>query len=410
MIEPAGFRKYIDEIFPREESIVLRYHPAISSHSLFLSGLKETSLNEGVRFFKLLTYKGVDIFLLDETTLMQTGTYKSIDGCIYIALSRRRDLQRIAFSSGANTGMALTLYAQRFGMETFFFHPKSTLFKINTAWFKNPLAHLIAVDRVEKEVKQAARIFSELLSIPNGLETNWRFLGSKCRALAICEEMLKNNIKFAYLAQTVCAGFGPIGIYKMFSQLAAENILKREDIPRFLGVQQKAISPMVIAWKEKRDYLSNTNGGSKEPPIEPALYNTFPSETYPEMYKLLTEFGGELISISQDDYRRYSDLFISYLAKAGLELTEIMLDGKKELLEKAGVIAGVGVLKSIESGLIKKKTNVLCCFTGGIIKDFIPLLSPQYEIKKEGSLKKQVKEYIKSTLPQGIINEKSCLA
>lgn len=395
MIESGKFKKYLDKTFSKERSVVLRYHPAICSDSLDLSDLKETSIREGVRFLKLATFKGVDIFLLDETTLMQTGTYKSIDGCICIALFRKQDFQKIAFSSGANTGAALTLYAQRFGIESFFFHPKSTLFKINASWFKNTSSHLITVDRAEKEVKKAARIFSEPLSIPNGLEINWRLLGSRCRALAIYEEMLENNIEFSYMAQTVCAGFGPIGIYKMFSQLTAENILKREDIPQFLGVQQKAISPMVKAWRQKRGYLSNANGDSRESPIEPALYNKFPYETYPEVYKLLTEFGGKLISISKGDYHKYSDIFISYLLKAGLKLTEIMPYGKKDLLEKAGVIAGAGMLKSIESGLIKKKAKVLCCFTGGTIKDFIPLLSPKYEIKKEGSLEKEIKDYIK---------------
>lgn len=405
MIGIGSFKKYLDETFTAEKSIVLRYHPVICSDSLTLNDLKETSLSEGVRLFKLATYKGVDIFLLDETTLMQTGTYKSIDGCIYTALHRKQGLQRIAFSSGANTGMASSLYAQRFGIETFFFHPKTTLFKINASWFKNPLSHLIAVDRSAKEVKNTAKVFSKLLFIPNGLETNLRILGSRCRALAVCEEMFKNNIKFSYIAQTVCAGFGPIGLYKMFSRLVAENILKREDAPRFLGVQQQAISPMVCAWEEKRDCLSNTNVDCNESPIEPALYNTCPDETYPEMYKLLVVFGGELISISRDDYHKYSDLFILLLLKAGLELTGIMLDGKKELLEKAGIIAGAGVLKSIDNGLIKKKTKVLCCLTGGIIKDFSPLLSPGYEIKKEGPLEEEVKKYIKAALPQAIINK-----
>lgn len=409
MKRPGEFKKYIDEGYPREKSIVLRYHPAICPGSLSLNGLKEASIMEGVKFFKLCTHKGVDIFLLDETTLMQTGTYKSIDGCICIAFSKERGFKKIAFSSGANTGMALTLYAQRFGIETFFFHPRSTLFKINSSWFKNCSTQLITVDRNEREIKKAASIFSQLANVPSGIEVNWRFLGAKCRALAICEEMLKDNINFSYVTQTVCAGFGPIGIYKMFSQLVSENILKRKDIPQFLGVQQSCISPMVEAWNVKRNYLIKTNGNPKESLIEPALYNTFPIDTYPEIYKLLIEFGGELISLSRDDYQKYSDLFISYLAKAGLELTETVVDSRKELLEKAGVISGAGIFKSIESGLIKKKAKVLCCLTGGVIRNFVPLSSPRYEIKKDGLLEDEIKGYIESTFHKEIDNEKSHL-
>lgn len=393
-MSPASIEQYIDKRFPVEKSIILRYHTVLTDGSLTLDDLRETSINEGVRFFKLCTYQGVDIFILDETTLMPTGTCKSIDGCVAISHARKRGLKKIAFSSGANTGMALTLYAQNFDIETFFFHPETTLFKMNARWLGNPRAHLITVDRPEKEVKRAVKIFSGLLNITNGLEDSLRFLGARSRALAIAEEMLKNNIRFSYIAQTVCAGFGPIGIYRMLARLAEEGILTKEKIPQFLGIQQESISAMVRAWKEKRDYLIQANAEDKELPIEPALYNRFPSETYPEMYRLLKEFGGELISVAREDYRRYADLFISYLEKTGLKLTKVRVGNKMELIEKAGVIAGAGVLKSIESGLIKKRARVLCCLTGGVIGDFKPLPSVQYEIKKDGLLEGEVERYI----------------
>ncbi len=81
----------IDPEYSTEDSIVLRYAGAFSfSESptkdlAFKALLKETSIREGARITPVLTYRGVDIHLMDETSLMHTGTLKSVDGCVSIA-------------------------------------------------------------------------------------------------------------------------------------------------------------------------------------------------------------------------------------------------------------------------------------------------------------------------------------
>lgn len=359
--------KYIDPSFPIDRSIVLRYHPAICSNGLSLSELMNTSLKEGVRIFWLCVYKGVDIFLLDESTLMYTGTYKSIDGCISIALCKKYGFKKIVYSSGANTGIALTAYAKHFGIETFFFHPRNTLFKIKYSISSNGLTHLISPGFLDKEVKAEAKLFSDLTGVPLVPRVEWRMLTSRCRALAICEEVFKNRLHFAWISQAVCAGFGPLGIYEMFRRLIKERILKEDETPKFLGIQQKSNSPMVKAWNKGCNRLMNEEGREpSEKLIEPALYNTFPRETYPGVYNLLNKFGGCLFSVSENEYNKYKGIFISFLSKAGIELTTLSIEGKNEFVEKAGLICGIGILKAIDKGIIKKGEKVLCSFTGGI--------------------------------------------
>lgn len=360
-------KKYINADFPMHKSIVLRYHSALNPGSLLFKDLEGTSLGEGVKIFRLCQYRGVDIFLMDETTLMHSGTYKSIGSCITIALCKKHSYRKIVFSSGANTGIALTLYAKQAGIETFFFHPENTAYKIDGTLFSNGLAHRIAVGCPERIVKSLAQSFSDLFKIPLVPKIDWRIRSSRYRAFPICEVMQTRKLRFSWIAQTICAGYGPLGMYQVFKQLREERIFASHEIPQFLGIQQKANAPMVTAWNSGRKRLCKIrNGAAHHNLIEPALYNTFPQATYPKMCALLRDFGGSLLSISEDEYNKYCDYFVSRLSAAGIQLTIALRNGKNDFIEKAGILAGIGILKAIDEGRIKKGEKVLCCFTGGI--------------------------------------------
>ena len=105
---------YIDRRYGTEESIVLRYRNAFQSgmtaaeDSAYKAWLQKTSLREGARIFPLLVYRGVNVYVLDETSCMHTKTLKSIDGCVTIANCKSRGYDKAVFESGGNTGAALT--------------------------------------------------------------------------------------------------------------------------------------------------------------------------------------------------------------------------------------------------------------------------------------------------------------
>jgi hypothetical protein len=95
--------KCIDTTYEPKTSIVLRYRNAFKSEMTdeedlkYKEWLQRTSIREGVRIFPLLSYKGVEIHILDETSLMHTKTLKSIDGCVTIAKCKLRGYDRVAF-------------------------------------------------------------------------------------------------------------------------------------------------------------------------------------------------------------------------------------------------------------------------------------------------------------------------
>ena len=64
----------------------------------------ECSIREGARIVQLVTYKGVTIHILDETSWMATGSHKSNDGCLTSSLCRTEGAGRVAFESGASRG------------------------------------------------------------------------------------------------------------------------------------------------------------------------------------------------------------------------------------------------------------------------------------------------------------------
>src|SRR5262249_55193358 len=139
--------------------------------------LERTSIAEGLRIFSLGTYRGVQIDILDETSLMHTRTLKSIDGCVCTAHCLLRDYRSVVFESGGNTGVALTRYAAHSGLTTHCFVPVQTLPLLDGPVFDGDAAHLIAVEDPH-QVKANARAFAALHTLPLVPQVGWRFHAS----------------------------------------------------------------------------------------------------------------------------------------------------------------------------------------------------------------------------------------
>jgi len=232
-----------DAAYSAGQSVVLRYAPALLRGVLSREDLLACSQKEGLRLLDLGTYRNVRLLLLDETSGMKTGTYKSLDGCIATAMCRKRGIRRVVFSSGSNTGMALTDYAGNAGMESFFFCPTGTLYKLDGKAFDRPGAHLIAVEGLDRRVKKAAGVFAEAIEAPVIPALEWRLLSGACRGLFLAEQMLQLNLSCSWFVQAVCAGFGPIGLFGALDALARAGHMAPSRIPRFMGVQQEPFPP-----------------------------------------------------------------------------------------------------------------------------------------------------------------------
>jgi len=363
---PGRLEFDLDPAFPATRSLPLRYAPAVLAGHLATEDLLAASQQEGARLIELGEYRGVRLLLLDETTCMKTGTYKSLDGCIATAMCRKLGISRAVFSSGANVGAALTDYAAKTGLESFFFCPAGTIHKLDGALFDRPSAHLIAVEGSDRRVKESARAFAEALDLPLIPRLQWRLLSAACRGLFIAEEIRKRDGRFSWFTQAVCAGYGPIGIYQALRALAAAGQIDRSRIPRLLAVQQAALCPIVRAWSAGQASLAGLGPTDwQAPPIEPSLYNVHPDKTYPMLYEILQAFGGDALAVAEADFDRHAGPFLDMLGRAGIRLTETSVGGKTQYVEKAGLLGGAGTLKAIADGRIAKGETVICALTGG---------------------------------------------
>ncbi len=345
-----------------ERSIVLRYCERVGLAESHL--LSQTSIQEGVRTFPLLTHRDVEIHILDETSLMHTNSFKAIDGAVTAARCLAMGLDKVVVESGGNTGSALTSYCSKVGIKAYCFVPERNLPNIDHSVFSHRNAHLIAV-KDRHQVKQVAGRFSrshDLYRVPN---LDWRFDAAKFRGHYLIE-LFQELFPFDVFAQSISAAFGPIGIYRT---LAAE--LPQGRLPRFLGVQQEENCPMFRSWNSAR--------GRELPPVSAdvsllidTMYDRNPETygTWEDLSALLTRTGGDLTTVNRGEFeamleREFEGARISErLADCGLVLTQ--RDG--ELVEKAGMVAITGLIKQIDAGAVEAGSRVLCSVSGGTRK------------------------------------------
>ncbi len=366
----ATLKKAIDSNYDSETSIVLRYRNAFhfggtdQEDSEYKGWLEKTSIREGTRIFPLGVYKGVEIFILDETSLMHTKTLKSIDGCISIAKCKWRGYERLVLESGGNTGAALTQYGTRAGLEIFMFIPEENLSLLNSRIFESKKAHLISVERPDG-VKKAAQMLASLNGLRHVPEKEWRFEASRFRGLFILEYMLEKG-KFDWCTQTISAAFGPIGIYEVLTPFSQEL----GGIPRFFGIQQEANSPLFKAWKSIPDQTAD-GIESTRPLLTRVMYDGKPQTygTYQHLRNILRNTRGDLATVNHQEFTDFlkKDLegktILDKLREHEIGITTL---DNGEVIEKTGMIALAGTLKVIDQGNIVKGERVLCALTSGV--------------------------------------------
>lgn len=393
----------IDTKYSPETSIVLRYRNAFEfgttdrEDSEYKECLQMTSIREGARIFHLLTYKGVEIYILDETSLMHTGTLKSIDGCVTIAKCKSRGYDRVVFESGGNTGTALTEYGQRVGIETFLFLPEDNVSLLNNKTFESHKAHLITV-KEPGLTKEAAHIFERRNGLHHIPQVDWRYEASRFRGFFLLEYIL-NNEHFDWLSQTISAAFGPIGIYSILTNFSREI----GKLPRFLGIQQKVNSPMVRAWKSKKPLIEPVEFNSTKQLLSRVMYDvkSHTYGTYQDLTEILVSNRGDLTTIDKSEFADFLEYdfegkcILDLFQDNGLNIT--VSDG--EIVEKSGLISLAGTLKEVEAGQIKAGSKVLCCMTGGT-SNANGQAEPEYRITGSDGLDSMITAYSKTVFGQ----------
>jgi hypothetical protein len=358
--EPS-FRATVDPAWSAEQSIVLRYREAVSAFDDEAANrrlrdlLARASIREGVRISRWTTENDVRLGVLDETSLMHTGSMKAVDGCFSTAMCLMKGYDRVVFESGGNTGRALTAYLSRAGVETFLFVPAENVDQLDGDAFRASPARLIAVDRADK-VKRAARLFARLSGLPKIPETGWRYVAAELRGHAVLEHVVQEG-GFDWIAQTISAGFGPIGIYKILRRHAREA----GPLPRFLGVQQEENCPVYRAWRYGDAQGDGAVVRSTSGLLNKVMYDSAP-QTYGSLGALrevLTASAGRVTTVSRAEI----DAFVA--ERAVPELLAGGFDVDPDAGQPAALMTLAGVLKEIRAGAIARGSRVLCLLTGG---------------------------------------------
>lgn len=363
----SSFDALVDDRHSTETSLVRRYLVASGdelearTRAQFHDWLARASVQEGVRLFPLFEYRGVAIHLLDESSLMHTRTFKSIDGCVTAAHCGLAGHRRVVLESGGNSATALAAYCQRLGIETFCFVPQANLPLLNGEVFGNPTSHLIAVKNRDM-VKEATHRFAQRHGLTLVPRVEWRLEAAMFRGFFILEQMLAGNC-FDWLVQTISAAFGPIGIYQALMHHRREF----EQLPRFLGVQQAANCPMYRAWMASIGGVQNIPERD-EPLVVSVMYDEKPQThgTFAALERLLMSSGGNITTVDAGEL----DEFLSrrFDGRTPLQLLHdngvLMAMRNSEVIEKAGLLALAGVVKTIDAGVVIAGVRALCSLTG----------------------------------------------
>jgi hypothetical protein len=270
----------------------------------------------------------------------------------------------VVFESGGNTGIALTAYGRRAGVETFCVVPEANLPLLDGPTFAHARAHLIAVAE-RGLVKPAARLIASADGVRHIPDLGWRYEAARFRGAFVLEQMLAHG-PFEWMAQTISAAFGPIGMYDVFSRFAPRGTV----VPRVLGVQQAANCPMFRAWQAERGAASEPSGaGAAEELLTRVMYDVAPQTygTYDGLKRILSSSDGAMTTITRTEFE--ATLATSFdgrglldrLADAGARIG--MRDG--DVVERTGLIALAGALKAIDGGVVAPGSRILCCLTSG---------------------------------------------
>lgn len=378
--EPGDWRGWLDATVPAGRSLLLRGFPLLRTLGFFppvsIENLQATSLGEGAHYRRLVEHQGVTVFLCDESSAMTTGTYKDLDACLIASVHRERGSPALVVSSAGNLGRALAVYGARAGLQVYLFHPRSTQYKLRGASLRQPGIHPIAVDLPEPQVKSLAAAFAVRFGLPHVPEISLRLAASAARALFLLEQADLHGAPLDCIAQVVCAAYGPIGIYTCLQELVERGLLASQRVPRFLGFQQAANAPLVRAWRERAPQLLDRHCQAvPENYLEPGLYNTRPQATYPPLCEILARVGGDLRSLDHDSWARHLDTVLGWFAACGLRFKQ----GPEGIVEKAGILTGIGIAQAIEDGVLRPGENVAYLLTGGFARSE-PMLEPEDQL------------------------------
>lgn len=390
----SEFLSNIDENFSCQNSIVLRYRKFITrllrDEKIFIDEdmLQETSILEGTKTYPLILYKDVNISILDETSQMASGTFKSLDGCISIAVAKSQGAGEFVFESGGNTGTAFSIYAANLRFRTYFVVPIENIKLLSAKAFIKPYNYIVAVEDSQK-VKEVSAAIEKITSAYKIPRLEWRYVSAMFRGCRILEYLIEGK-PIDWFSQTISGGFGPIGIYKILNNCGKQL----HNIPKFLGIQQAENCPY---YNKIKGINTQAKVSSTRDLLIPIMYDSSPfSYRAFDDFKKIVDYNGQMLTVNRTEFNEFIEK--DFRGKPIFELLKekgtFIYRENGQVIDKAGLVGLAGVCKAIDLGLIKEGENVLHCLSSGTFQNK-GALNPDFIINDEESIGSQLELFFR---------------
>lgn len=349
-----------------------------------LMGVEETHIHEMLRIGwtpliksrNLAKELGIKELFIKDDGLNPSGSSKDRASGVAILKAIEAGADTISCSSTGNAASSCACHAAHMGLKSVIFVPKrAPIGKLTQISMYG--ATLIVVDG---DYKAAFSLSKEAIKKYHWYNRNaainpFMVEGKKTVSLEIAEQL--NFEPTDWVCVSVGDGCTIGGVYKGFSDLYKLGLIKR--IPRILGVQSIGCEPFVVASKNNAPLVE-----CEENTIADSIAVGIPRNPIKAL-NAVKNSDGSWISVPDEDI-----------------LKAMALLGKKEGVfgEPAGVTSLAGLIKALETGVIKKDETVTIIVTGNGLKD---PLNAQKAIVHPNTLKPDINELDQYLKEKGVI-------
>ncbi|MBB5117718.1 hypothetical protein AF335_04155 [Streptomyces eurocidicus] len=340
------------EIYAQGTSVIERYAAHLDTAPELI---RRASLQESGRIVQLPPHHEVPLDVLDLSTANTTGTFKSWLACVTVARCLGEDQALILGQSSGNTANAMAAYTAHAGIHAVFLHPPASRRRIVPRLARAGTVRFIEIDASEQHIKATMAACARTSGIPVAPTQRDQDEANKMRAYFLRDAARELGRQWDWHVQAISSAFGPFGFYKGVQEIRRTDRAAMR-VPRFLGIQQEAVTPFVQA-------LTGRKGDPDADMVEPTLFRrALTDELVQRMRRLCAASRGTVRHLTNTRYRRLEPHAITMLQEAGVTVAR---DSDGQPRERAGLYSLAGTLDAIEQELIRPGERVLAVYTGG---------------------------------------------
>jgi len=322
-----------------------RYYPIMGIEKDHIEEMLRIGWTPLIKSRNLKNELGLKELYIKDDGLNPSGSSKDRASGVAVLKAKEEGAKVIACSSTGNAASSCACHAAHMGLPAVIFVPKrAPIGKLTQISLYG--ATLVIVDG---DYKAAFKLSKQAIDKYHWYNRNaainpYMVEGKKTVSFEIAEQLNFNPTDWVVVS--VGDGCTVGGVYKGFYELHKLGLIKQ--IPRILGVQSTGCEPFVIAAKNKEPLKE-----CEENTIADSIAVGIPRNPIKAL-RAIEKSNGAWISVPDEDI-----------------LKAMALLGKKEGVfgEPAGVTSLAGLIKALETGVIKKEESVTIIVTGNGLKD-----------------------------------------